>query len=270
MRPNVLQTGVFIASVFMLFLTGCGTKEKFVMLSEEVVPKTVDISVFGVAKRPIFVVDGDKFVVKEVTATVRVGGSGVFVSPNNHVLTCQHLFWPEKITSIIICKDDGECTFGEILHQEHKLDLALLQANFDNPTPYARIADPRTLKVGQEVLAVGSPLGLAFSVSQGIISALHRDVGVHNMTQSDAFLNPGNSGGPLFNLKGEIVGINSRIMPPRPGVFFTGVGFSVQSGQIVEFLTRVRNKHKVLGEGLPRFKMEYWEAVLVMFGFTVD
>lgn len=155
----------------------------------------------------------------------------------------------------------GTCTAGEVLHKEDGLDLALLQSNFDTPTPYARIADPRKLRVGQEVLAVGSPLGFTFSVSHGIVSALNRDdLGVYNMTQSDAFLNPGNSGGPLFNLKGDIIGINSRIVPPVPANIFTGLGFSVQSGQIVEFLTRVRNKYLQLEKGFPRFKSDYWEG----------
>lgn len=259
---------ILMVYTFVLFQTGCATSEKYVRLSDTVVPKTLDIHVTGVAKRWIFTIEKGKFEIKEATAAVRVQGAGVFVSPNNHVLTCAHLFWLDKITGITVCNDSGVCTAGEVLHKEDDLDLALLQANFDLPTPYARIGDPRKLRVGQEVLAVGSPLGFSFSVSHGIISALNRDnLGVYNMTQSDAFLNPGNSGGPLFNLKGEIIGINSRIVPPVPANIFTGLGFSVQSGQIVEFLTRVRNKYNQLDKGLPRFKNEYWDGFLNALGF---
>lgn len=260
---------LLLVGIFALTQTGCATSEKFVRLSDTVVPKTLDIHVTGVARQYVLTIEKGKFEIKEATVSVRVQGAGVFVSPNNHVLTCDHLFWLEEIRGITVCTSDGTCTAGEILHQEKNLDLALLQANFDLPTPYARIADPRKLRVGQEVLAVGSPLGFAYSVSHGIISALNRDnLGVFNMTQSDAFLNPGNSGGPLFNLKGEIIGINSRIVPPVPANIFTGLGFSVQSGQIVEFLTRVRNKYDKLERGFPRFKNEYWEGFLSALGFS--
>lgn len=260
---------LLFSAILVGCLTGCASTEKFVRLSDTVVPKTLDIHVVGIARRSVFLNTNGKTEIKEITVLVRVQGAGVFISPNNHVLTCGHLFWLEKINSITVCTPDGKCTAGEILHQEKNLDLALVQANFDLPTPYARIADPRKLRVGQEVLAVGSPLGFTFSVSHGIISALNRDnLGVYNMTQSDAFLNPGNSGGPLFNLKGEIVGINSRIVPPVPAKIFTGLGFSVQSGQIVEFLTRTRNKYDKLEKGLPRFRKEYWKGFLNALGLN--
>lgn len=247
-----------------LLLAGCATTERFVRVSREVVPKTVDIHVYGIAEQLVFKIEGDKFIIEKATVPVHVEGAGVFVSPNNHVLTCAHLFWLNEVTGISVCDSGGTCTAGEVLHKEDNLDLALIQANFTAPTPYARIADPRRLKVGQEVLAVGSPLGFAFSVSHGIVSALNRDnLGVYNMTQSDAFLNPGNSGGPLFNLDGEIIGINSRIVPPIPANIFTGLGFSVQSGQIVEFLTRVREKYA----DLPRFGLGYWNGFLNALGF---
>lgn len=257
-----------ISSILSTFLlVGCATTERFVRVSDEVVPKTVDIQVSGIAKQLILSIEDGKFKIEQATVPVRVEGAGVLISPNNHVLTCAHLFWLDTITAIAVCDQGGTCTAGELLHMEEKLDLALLQSNFDTPTPYARIADPRNLRVGQEVLAVGSPLGFTFSVSHGIVSALNRDdLGIYNMTQSDAFLNPGNSGGPLFNLKGEIIGINSRIVPPVPANIFTGLGFSVQSGQIVEFLTRVRNKYTGIEKGFPRFNNEYWEGFLNALG----
>lgn len=258
---------VLFTAIVAGLLAGCGTTERFVKVSEDVVPKTVDIHVLGVAKELVLTIKDGNFEIEEATVPVHVEGAGVFVSPNNHVLTCAHLFWLDKITSISVCTQDGTCTAAELLHKEDGLDLGLLQTYFDAPTPYARIADPRKLKVGQEVLAIGSPLGLPFSVSHGIISALNRDDIGYNMTQSDAFLNPGNSGGPLFNLNHEIVGINSRILPPVRANIFTGLGFSVQSGQIIEFLTRVRNKYERLGEGFPRLNKGYWEGFLSAIGY---
>ena len=121
-----------------------------------------------------------------------------------------------------------------------------VKVDFYQTTPYVNIADPRGLKVGQEVIAIGSPAGLSFSVTNGIISALYRDFNhAYNVTQSNTAINPGNSGGPLFNLKGELVGINSFFIMARPEFpVFTGLGFSVQSGQCIEFLTDAAKKFK--------------------------
>lgn len=260
------KKGLF-AVILAGLLAGCATTERFVKVSEDVVPKTVDIHVMGTARELTLTIEKGKFKIEEATVSVHVEGAGVFISPNNHVLTCAHLFWLDTITSITVCTQDGTCTAAELLHKEDNLDLSLLQSYFDAPTAYAKIADPRTLKVGQEVLAVGSPLGLPFSVSHGIISALNRDDVGYNMTQSDAFLNPGNSGGPLFNLNHEIVGINSRILPPVRANIFTGLGFSVQSGQIIEFLTRVRSKYDKLEKGFPKFNKGYWEGFLNAIGY---
>lgn len=262
-RFTLVLKSILMVGILALFQTGC-VANRFVRLAEKTIDKTVDIHVSGVAKRIIFKIEDGKFKVEQATVPVRVQGAGVFVSPNNHVLTCAHLFWLDSITGITVCKESGDCTSAELLHKEDELDLGLLQTYFPYPTPHARVADPRKLKVGQEVIAIGSPLGFSFSVSHGIISALNRDdLSVYNMTQSDAFLNPGNSGGPLFNMKGEIVGINSRIVPPVPANIFTGLGFSVQSGQIVEFLTRVRQKY----DQIPRFGLSYWNGFLSALGF---
>lgn len=251
-----------------VLLTGCNHEEKLVTLSKEVVPKTVDIHVSGIMSIPVLTIKATKkgleFDIEKATVPVTVEGAGVFVSENNHVLTCAHLFWLDEVTGITVCNDSGTCTAGDLLAKEDRNDLALVQSFFDGKTPYARLADPRKLEVGQAVLAVGSPLGFAFSVSHGIISALNRDdLGVRNMTQSDAFLNPGNSGGPLFNMKGEIVGINSRIVPPVNANIFTGLGFSVQTGQIIEFLTRFRG----LDHTFPKYDYSYWEGFLNALGY---
>lgn len=268
MRFNSMWIYLPLVGILALFQTGCATSEKLVRLSDTAIPRTVDIEVTGVAKQLILEIEDGQFKIREATVSVNVNGAGVFISPNNHVLTCSHLFRLEEITAVTVCNSDGICTAGEVLHREDNLDLALIQTNFSFPTPYSRIADPRKLKVGQEVLAIGSPLGFPFSVSHGIISALHRDdLGVYNMTQSDAFINPGNSGGPLFNMRGEIIGINSQIVPSRSANAFTGLGFSVQSGQIVEFLTRVRSKYLDVGKGLPKLNSRYWNSFLSLMGY---
>jgi S1-C subfamily serine protease len=242
-----------------LLLIGCAAREKYVKVVDTVQPKSVMIEVKAVTMKQFLVIDETGIHVEEATVTVRVRGSGVFISPEGHVLTCAHLLWFEKVIDVVVIELDGSTYKAEPLFQEDRLDLALLKINTDHSTPYAKIADPRKLRVGQEVIAVGNPLGFEFSVTHGIISQLYRDgLGVPNMTQSDCFLNPGNSGGPLFNLKGELIGINSRIVPPVNANIFTGLGFSVQSGQIIEFLTRFRG----LDRAIPPYDLSYWRRFL--------
>jgi S1-C subfamily serine protease len=185
----------------------------------------------------------------------QVGGSGVFISPNGYILTCAHVVDFPTISLINVELHNGDIVAGKVLKISAKDDLALLKVDYFKKVPYTRLADPRKLKVGQEVIAVGAPLGLVFTVTSGIISALYRDVNdAYNVTQSDAAINPGNSGGPLFNLKGELVGINSFMLTLMP-IFptFTGLGFSVQCGQCHIFLTECKRLYPDLQ--LKKFKL---------------
>ncbi len=174
-------------------------------------------------------------------------GSGVFISPNGHVLTAAHVVtFPYKLESISIECTNGWIYAGEVLLKDEHRDLALLKINETN-TPYARLVNLKSLQVGQEVIAVGSPLGFAGTVTTGIISALNRDQINYDMIQMSAPINPGNSGGPLFNLKGELVGINTCIVSPNP--FFPswcGLGFAVSANEINKFLTVFRGLEKAI------------------------
>jgi S1-C subfamily serine protease len=241
MRFNKSLICIFTVGVLALFQTGCAIGERYVKVSNESIPKAVMIEVKAIVTQTTLIIDEEGLRVEQATVTVKVRGSGVFISPEGHILTCDHLFEFDQVLDAVAIDYLGNVYKGEILFQEQRLDLALMKINVDPAVDYARIADPHKLRVGQEVIAVGNPLGFEFSISHGIISALNRDgLGVPNMTQSDAFLNPGNSGGPLFNLKGELVGINSRIVPPVNANIFTGLGFSVCPEQIIEFLGRFR------------------------------
>lgn len=254
--------------LLLLGLLGCNKQERFVKVAEESLPKSVVIYVSGITEMTFLQVTDEGFSIVTATVPVTVTGAGVFVSPNNHVLTCDHLFELDKITGITVCDYNDTCTAGEVLEKRASLDLALVHTFFDAPTNYIRLADPRKLRIGQETIAIGNPLGFPFSVSHGIVSALNRDnLGVNNMTQSDTFLNPGNSGGPLINLNGELVGINSCIVPPVNANIFTGLGFSVQTGEIIRFLTDVRNHFDNLGDGFPKYDHSYWEVFKYLMGF---
>lgn len=239
---------LFIIGSLIISISACKRQEKYVKVVENATPKAIMITVLGFVENE----DGE-----ERKAGYR--GAGVLISDNNHILTCAHLFWMKKITGILVCNSDQQCTAADLLYKEDEKDLGLLQAFFDTPTPYIKLADPRSLRVGQEVIAIGNPLGLDFSVCHGIISALYRDIGTkYNLTQTDAMINPGNSGGPLIDLDGHLVGINESILPVIPFIpINSGLSLSVQPGQIIEFLTRFRK----LDVSLPPINESYWNKV---------
>lgn len=225
---------ISIITIALLLVIGCIQEERFVKVAEQSVSKAVMITVSY----------------NYVGEVKKVSGSGVFITEDGHILTCRHLFTVgDNIEGLKLIKiasiemSDGRVVPAELICISEKSDLALMKADVKG-VKYATLADPRKLKVGQEVIAIGNPLRLPFTVTSGIISALYRDLDIHyNVTQSDTSLNPGNSGGPLFNLKGELVGINSFMICPVPFFpTFTGLGFSVQSGQCLEFLVKSKNK----------------------------
>ena len=183
----------------------------------------------------------------------QVEGSGVYVSPKGFILTCGHLFNFKHIYSISITNPDGETVFGKLLRADFRRDLALVKTSFYKTTPYVLLEDPRKLRVGQEVFAIGSPLGFEFSVSNGIISALYRDFKeMYNVLQTNTATNPGNSGGPLFNLQGHLVGIVSFMVTPSSfDPVFTGLGFCVSPGQQLEFLVKC-------GKDIPEIRNYHW------------
>lgn len=230
--------------LILLSVIGCSKKDTFVDVVNNALPQTVTIYV----KSEIISPDG----IKEGIAQ----GAGVYISSNGYVLTCAHLF--SSIVSsgpaIAVETYGQEVSIGELVYIEPENDLAVVKTSLTN-TSFPRLADTRDLKVGQHVFAIGAPLGNTFSVSDGIISALHRDTYMYNILQTNTNINPGNSGGPLFNDKGELVGINSFIESPLGfAPVFTGLGFSIESGQLVEFLVRFKNSVVSENFKLPKFK----------------
>jgi len=209
-------------------------------------PKAVMLQVY--MKEPTIVIKLGKLeIYRSTTTTIRQYlGSGVFISPTGHILTCAHLFDSGDVVGITAKTYDDRIHSAELLYQDARKDLALIKID-EAIYPWARVENPYKLAVGQEVLAIGYPLGLEFSVTHGIISYLNRDFSyAYNVVQVDAFINPGNSGGPLFNLKGNLVGINSFIIHPRGAPGFTGCGFSVHPAQINEFLVKFKGLEKAV------------------------
>jgi serine protease Do len=174
---------------------------------------------------------------------VRQGmGSGTIVDGRGLVLTNNHVV--EGAIAIRVRLDDGRSFDAEIVGRDPLTDVALirLKGKLDH-LPVAKLGDSDAIKVGDWVLAIGNPFGLASSVSLGIISAKERNIGAtayDDFLQTDAAINPGNSGGPLFNLKGEIVGINTAIVGGG-----TGIGFAVPSNIAKELIPQLEKSGTV-------------------------
>jgi serine protease Do len=168
-------------------------------------------------------------------------GSGFIINKLGYVITNQHVIAGEReITVVVYRKKPGglekqQFTKVKIIAMNGFLDLAILQ--IDDPAaaalPFVPMGDSETLTQGQEVFAIGSPLGLERSVSKGIVSIRARENGGRWYIQSTTQINPGNSGGPLFNARGEVVGVNNM---KAAGVGVEGLGFSIPSNVLKLFL----------------------------------
>ncbi len=158
--------------------------------------------------------------------TVNSMGSGFIIDSSGVVVTNNHVV--EGAESIEIRLHDGSTLKAELKGRDPKTDLAVLLVKPDKPLPTVPFGDSDTLRIGEWVMAIGNPFGLGGSVSLGIVSARNRDINAgpyDDFIQTDAAINKGNSGGPLFNLNGQVVGINTAIFSPTGGS--VGIGFSV-------------------------------------------
>jgi len=159
-------------------------------------------------------------------------GSGFIIDPAGYVVTNFHVIQDaEEIT--VILQDDTRLP-AEVVGHDPKTDIAVLKVKSERPLPALTFGDSDALRVGDWVLAIGNPFGLGGTVTAGIISARGRDINTgpyDDFLQTDASINRGNSGGPMFNLDGEVVGINTAIFSPSGGSI--GIGFAIPSAMAV-------------------------------------
>lgn len=165
-------------------------------------------------------------------------GSGFVISEDGYVVTNNHVI--ESADEIIIEFFSGEEMTATLVGTDPKTDIALLKVDTDEPLPFVSFGDSDTARVGDWVVAVGNPLGQGFSVSAGIVSARNRALSgtYDDYIQTDAAINRGNSGGPLFNLDGEVVGVNTAILSPTGGSI--GIGFSMASNVVTRVVDQLR------------------------------
>ena len=148
-------------------------------------------------------------------------GSGFIISQDGYIVTNNHVV--EGATEVTVTLANKQEYPAKVIGRDPKTDVALVKIEPKEALTVARLGDSDHLRVGEWVVAVGNPFGLSNTVTKGIVSAKHRDIGAgpyDNFIQTDAPINPGNSGGPLFNLQGEVVGINTAIVPNGQGIGF--------------------------------------------------
>ena len=166
-------------------------------------------------------------------------GSGFIIDSSGIVVTNNHVIADADEITVIL--NDGTRLKATLLGKDTKVDLAVLKVTTDHPLKAVKFGDSDKLRLGEWVIAIGNPFSLGGSVTAGIVSARNRDITsgpYDNYIQTDAPINRGNSGGPLFNLEGEVVGINTAIISPSGGSI--GIGFSVPSKTAVAVIDQLK------------------------------
>jgi len=170
-------------------------------------------------------------------------GSGFIISPDGYILTNAHVV--EGADEITVRFTDKREFKAKVIGTDRRTDVALIKVDAGG-LPAVRFGDPMRLKVGEWVVAIGSPFGFENTVTAGIVSAKGRSLPQENFVpfiQTDVAINPGNSGGPLFNMKGEVVGINSQIYSRTGG--FMGLSFAIPIDVVLDVQQQLRDKGRV-------------------------
>ena len=260
---SVMVNTLFVFSMLMLLNMSAyarGAPESFADLAEELSPSVVNITtsttIAGVTDqaRPQ-IPEGSPFedLFKDFFNNGEGGqarprrssalGSGFVISADGYIVTNNHVI--DKADEIVIEFFDGKEFVAELVGRDPKTDIAVLKVEATEPLPFVGFGDSDIARVGDWVMAIGNPLGQGFSVSAGIISARNRTLRsgpYDDFIQTDAAINRGNSGGPLFNMNGEVIGVNTAIISPNGGSI--GLGFSMSS----RVVGRVVNQLKEYGE----------------------
>lgn len=191
--------------------------------------------------------------VVSITAPTQMGvagGSGVILSADGEILTNNHVV--EGAQSLTVTFSDGTMAEAEVVATDPMMDLAVIKAQDVSGLTPARLGDSGELAVGEQVVAIGSPLGLEGTVTTGIVSSVQRPVAAGGQgqggsqsfidaVQTDAPINPGNSGGPLVNMAGEVVGINTAIYTDGTSQGSIGLGFAIPIDQAKPIVDELRN-----------------------------
>ncbi|HEV2865449.1 MAG TPA: Do family serine endopeptidase [Allosphingosinicella sp.] len=195
------------------------------------------------------------------TVTQRGGslGSGFIISADGYIVTNNHVVAPARedavVEQITVTLSDRTEYEAEVVGRDQVADIAVLKVNPTRPLPFVRFGDSTRARVGDWVVAIGNPFGLGGTVTAGIVSAVHRNIGAglyDRYIQTDASINSGNSGGPMFDLTGNVIGINTALISPTGGN--VGIGFAIPAEQVRPVVESLRRGERVrrgyIGVGL--------------------
>lgn len=209
-------------------------RESFAPLAEKLAPSVVNVKVTKIEKAGLDQIPfrgapfddffkhffGENFQMPN-QRPVQGAGSGVIISDDGYILTNNHVV--EGAQEVTVTLADQRDFKAEVVGRDPKTDLAILKISAGKNLPAAKMGDSNQLRVGDWVIAIGNPFGLSHTVTSGIVSAKGRIIGAgpyDDFIQTDASINPGNSGGPLFDMNGQVVGINTAIVPNGQGIGF--------------------------------------------------
>jgi serine protease Do len=168
-------------------------------------------------------------------------GSGFIIDPSGYIVTNRHVI--DRAYEIIVTLQDNTMLKADVVGFCHVVDLALLKVNAMKPLPVVKLGDSDKVRVGDPVLAIGNPLGYGGSVSAGIVSALMRDIHaspVDEFIQTDAAINHGNSGGPLFDMNGDVIGVNTALQTASANGGSIGIGFAIPAMDVTFLVGQLR------------------------------
>ncbi len=193
-------------------------------------------------------------------------GSGFIIDKSGIIVTNYHVI--KDAQHITVTMNDDTYFKAEVLGYDAKTDLAVLKIKADKDFSFVTLGNSDKARVGDMVMAIGNPFGLGGSVSTGIISARSRDISIGTMNefiQTDAAINRGNSGGPLFDLNGKVIGINTAIYSPSESGGNVGIGFAIPSNLAIPVIDKLKNgkkvKHGWLGVQVQRITVEFAESL---------
>ncbi len=223
MRPEPLLLSA--VSIFLLHTPVFASSVVPTVLAQARNDEQVTIDVYRVASPAV------------VTISSGTGsGSGSIVSPEGLVLTNNHVIRNARGGVVSVSTSTGKRYTGQVIATDATNDLALVRLNTSERFPTVPISNPQSIQVGQRVFAIGSPFGLSGTLTTGILSRIGRNSDL----QTDAVLNPGNSGGPLLNSRGELIGVNKAILSTGGGN--SGIGFATSVVIAKDFIEQNRNR----------------------------
>lgn len=256
-KPYIIGTLLAVTLLFVQAVSAAarGAPESFADLAEKLSPSVVNITTTTTVTRPSTpnlpqLPEGSPFndLFRDFFDQGQQGqrprkasalGSGFVISADGFIVTNNHVI--DGADEIVIEFFDGKELDATLIGTDEKTDIAVLKVEADTPLPFVGFGDSDLARVGDWVMAIGNPLGQGFSVSAGIVSARNRELrtgGFDDFIQTDAAINRGNSGGPLFNMAGEVVGVNTAIISPNGGSI--GLGFSMSSNVVAKVVDQLQ------------------------------